>query len=98
MSHAAVQKVDVDLSVDARIIHDLSFPPGDSVNDNTEPDHEIEVGYDGPEALGNRIMDVASAFPMLQQMLTGDVKLSATFRCQLSMLGALPRRYRNLVS
>jgi hypothetical protein len=50
MSHAAVQKVDVDLSVDARIIHDLSFPPGDSVNDNTEPDHEIEVGYDGPEA------------------------------------------------
>lgn len=69
----AVQKGDVDLSVDARIIHDLSFPPGESVNDNTEPDREVEVAYDGPEALGNRIMDVAGAFPTLQRMMTGDV-------------------------
>ncbi|EGZ20813.1 hypothetical protein PHYSODRAFT_489139 [Phytophthora sojae] len=69
----AVQKGDADLTVDARLIHDLSFPPGASVNDNTVPDHEIDVCYDGSDALANRILDVDEVFPKLQQMMTGDV-------------------------
>ncbi|EGZ11850.1 hypothetical protein PHYSODRAFT_517489 [Phytophthora sojae] len=69
----AVQKGDADLTVDARLIHDLSFPPGASVNGNTVPDHEIDVCYDGPDALANRILDVDEVFPKLQQMMTGDV-------------------------
>ncbi|KAJ8577198.1 hypothetical protein ON010_g2010 [Phytophthora cinnamomi] len=40
----AVQKGNVDVAIDARIIHDLSYPPGDSVNDNTITDYEIDVG------------------------------------------------------
>ncbi|GMF20188.1 unnamed protein product [Phytophthora fragariaefolia] len=37
-----------DLSIDAQIIHDLFFPSGD---DNTDSDHEVDVGEDGPKAL-----------------------------------------------
>ncbi|ETI54879.1 hypothetical protein F443_02379 [Phytophthora nicotianae P1569] len=68
----AVQKGEADLSVDARIIHDLSYPPGDSVNDNTVPESEVEVCYDGPDALANRILDVADLYPSLHRMMTGD--------------------------
>ncbi|EGZ24637.1 hypothetical protein PHYSODRAFT_484312 [Phytophthora sojae] len=69
----AVQKGEVDLEIDARIIHDLSYPPGESVNDNTVPDDEVDVSYDGAEALVNRILDVAEVFPTLQRMMTDDV-------------------------
>jgi hypothetical protein len=69
----AVQKGDVDLSVDARIIHDLSFPVGTSVNDNTHVDGSVEITYDGAVALANRVVDVAMAFPGRQRMMTGDV-------------------------
>ncbi|POM60732.1 Cleavage induced Predicted protein [Phytophthora palmivora] len=34
---------DVDLSVDAWVIHDIPFPQGESVNYNTVLDHEIEI-------------------------------------------------------
>ncbi|OWZ04391.1 Cleavage induced protein [Phytophthora megakarya] len=69
----AVQKGDIDMTVDARIIHDLSYPPGESVNDNTNPDFDVEVSYDGADALANRVLDVAAVFPDLQRMMTGDV-------------------------
>ncbi|OWZ20824.1 Cleavage induced protein [Phytophthora megakarya] len=69
----AVQKGDVDIAIDARIIHDHSNPPGNSVNGNTAADHEIEMCYEGAEALENRILDVAQIFPTLQRMMTGDV-------------------------
>ncbi|KAJ8575868.1 hypothetical protein ON010_g3346 [Phytophthora cinnamomi] len=57
--YGAVQKRNLDIVIDARIIHDVSFPPGDSVNDNTIADHATDVSYDGAEALANRILDVA---------------------------------------
>ncbi|EGZ20340.1 hypothetical protein PHYSODRAFT_491796 [Phytophthora sojae] len=69
----AVQKGEVDLEEDARIIHDLSFPPGSSVNDNTVSDDDIDISYDGAEAISNRIVDVAEIFPKLQRMMTADV-------------------------
>eukprot|EP00644_Phytophthora_capsici_P011690 jgi/Phyca11/552953/estExt2_Genewise1Plus.C_PHYCAscaffold_500197 len=69
----AVQKGDVDLSVDARLIHDLSFPKGSSVNDNTEEEGDISVSYDGAAALANRVLDVAAKHPGGQRMMTGDV-------------------------
>ncbi|KAJ8556596.1 hypothetical protein ON010_g9370 [Phytophthora cinnamomi] len=62
----AVQKGKVDLAVDARIIHDLSYPPGSSVNDNTLPEDDINISYDRAEAISNRIIDVAELFPKLQ--------------------------------
>eukprot|EP00644_Phytophthora_capsici_P019182 jgi/Phyca11/132555/e_gw1.181.23.1 len=39
----AVPKGEADLEDDARIIHDLSYPPGESVNDNTASELEVEV-------------------------------------------------------
>ncbi|ETM54401.1 hypothetical protein L914_02259, partial [Phytophthora nicotianae] len=84
----AVQKGEADLSVDARIIHDLSYPPGDSVNDNTVPESEVEVCYDGPDALANRILDVADLYPSLHRMMTGDVNGAfGIYRYQLITLG-----------
>ncbi|POM63978.1 Hypothetical protein PHPALM_20552, partial [Phytophthora palmivora] len=65
-SIGADRKYDVDLSVDARVIHDLSFLPGDSVNDSIVLDHEIEISCDGVETLSNLISK-------LQCMMMGDV-------------------------
>ncbi|RLN84064.1 hypothetical protein BBJ28_00008356 [Nothophytophthora sp. Chile5] len=42
----AVQKGDIPLAEDARVIHDLSYPPGDSVNDHTEAGSTIDIFYD----------------------------------------------------
>ncbi|OWZ13122.1 Cleavage induced protein [Phytophthora megakarya] len=69
----AVQKGDLDLSIEARIIHDLSYPSGESVNDNTITGTDIVVSYDGAELLANRVLDVATSSPKLQRMMTGDV-------------------------
>ncbi|KAJ8523609.1 hypothetical protein ON010_g17509 [Phytophthora cinnamomi] len=57
-----VQKGEVDLAVDARIIHDLSNPLGSSINDNSVPEDDINLSYDGAEAISNRIIDVAEYF------------------------------------
>ncbi|OWZ21826.1 hypothetical protein PHMEG_0003578 [Phytophthora megakarya] len=54
-----IEKREVDLAVDARVIHDLSFPVGKSVNGNTKPDVGADVSYDGADALSNRALDVA---------------------------------------
>eukprot|EP00644_Phytophthora_capsici_P002022 jgi/Phyca11/128260/e_gw1.74.169.1 len=48
----AVPKGDSDLEVDVRIIHDHSYSPGESVNDNTVSESEVEVCYDGPKRSG----------------------------------------------
>lgn len=45
----------------SRIIHDLSYSPGQSVNDNTELSTQIEVDYSRAASIGSRILDVASA-------------------------------------
>ncbi|OWZ11903.1 hypothetical protein PHMEG_00015012 [Phytophthora megakarya] len=54
-------------------MYSLSFPAGDSINDNNIVNHEIEVSCDGTEALANRVLVVAKAFPTLQRMMTGCV-------------------------
>ncbi|OWZ06578.1 Cleavage induced protein [Phytophthora megakarya] len=69
----AVQKGELELSIDARLIHDLSFPKGSSVNDNTDDEGEIPVSYDGAAALANRVLDVANDHPGKQYMMSGDV-------------------------
>ncbi|ETL38305.1 hypothetical protein L916_10098 [Phytophthora nicotianae] len=69
----AVQKGDVDLSKETRLIHDLSYPKGASVNDNTAEEGEITISYDGAVAIANRVLDVASEHPDQQHMMTGDV-------------------------
>ncbi|KUF90420.1 hypothetical protein AM588_10002904 [Phytophthora nicotianae] len=69
----AVQKGDVDLSKEARLIHDLAYPKGASVNDNKAEEGEITISYDGAVAIANRVLDVASEHPDQQHLMTGDV-------------------------
>ncbi|OWZ09905.1 hypothetical protein PHMEG_00017318 [Phytophthora megakarya] len=66
----AVQNIDFDVKVKARIIHDLSYPPGESVNDNTNLDFNVEVPY-GADALTKRTLDVVVVFPELQWVIPG---------------------------
>ncbi|ETI41522.1 hypothetical protein F443_13250 [Phytophthora nicotianae P1569] len=70
---SAVQKGDVDLTKDARLIHDLAFLKGASVNDNTVDVEEITVSYDGVAPIAKRILNVVSEHPGQQNMMTGDV-------------------------
>lgn len=74
----AVQKGDKPLSEDARVIHDLSFPCGGSINDFTVSDATIEIRYDGARAIASRIEAVDQQFPDLVRMMSGDV--SGAFR------------------
>lgn len=69
----AVQKGSVPLSEDARVIHDLSFPEGSSVNDNTVDDERVVVAYDGPHDLAKRILEVEKEFPGIAKLMSGDV-------------------------
>lgn len=57
------------LRYDARIIHDISFPPSSSVNDHTEPTALVEVAYDGAHVIAERIL--GSRPPV--KMMTGDI-------------------------
>ncbi|ETN14855.1 hypothetical protein PPTG_07106 [Phytophthora nicotianae INRA-310] len=69
----AVQKGTTPLSEDARVIHDLSYHEGSSVNDNTDLDSSVVVVYDGPDKLATRILEVEKEFPGITKLMSGDV-------------------------
>ncbi|OWZ10482.1 LOW QUALITY PROTEIN: Cleavage induced protein [Phytophthora megakarya] len=69
----AVQKGTAALSEDARVIHDLSYPDGGSVNDNTVADDSGMITYNGPHDLATRIMEVENEFPGITKLMSGDV-------------------------
>lgn len=73
----AAREGDEDISVDARMIHYLSYPSGESVNDNSA-EVDVQVFYDGAKVIASRILDVATRHPRLQRMMTGD--LNGVFR------------------
>lgn len=76
----AVAKGSVPMDIDARIIHELSFPSGDSVNDETLPGDAIDITYDGAPVVARRIVELREAGHDTQ-MMTGDVKdVNAAFR------------------
>ncbi|EGZ04988.1 hypothetical protein PHYSODRAFT_414466, partial [Phytophthora sojae] len=91
----AVPNGEADLSVDGRVIHDLSCPKGTSVNDQVQDEPTITVTYDGAAVLAQRILDVEQEFPGLARMATGDVAgafrnipLAAEAACRFA--GTLP--------
>ncbi|OWY98707.1 hypothetical protein PHMEG_00030465 [Phytophthora megakarya] len=69
----AVPKGEEDLSIDARVIHDLSYPKGTSVNEQVQDEPTIIVTYDGAAVLARRILDVEHELPGSARMATGDV-------------------------
>ncbi|KAG6951701.1 hypothetical protein JG688_00013612 [Phytophthora aleatoria] len=69
----AVQKGTAPLSEDARIIHDLSYPEGASINDNTFDDEGVVVVYDGPHDLAKRILEMEKEYPGITKLMPGDV-------------------------
>ncbi|RLN53164.1 hypothetical protein BBJ28_00021026 [Nothophytophthora sp. Chile5] len=85
----AVQKGDIPLAEDARVIHDLSYPPGDSVNDHTAVGSTIDISYDGAVSIARRIVEVEDAFPGRARMMAGDV--SGAFRHILLHASAVGR-------
>ncbi|KAF1324822.1 hypothetical protein FI667_g9648, partial [Globisporangium splendens] len=74
----AVQKGDLDLAEDARVIHDLSFPAGGSLNDLTQQDATVKITYDGARALALRFLKVEEEHPGQAKIMCGDV--SGAFR------------------
>eukprot|EP00644_Phytophthora_capsici_P013969 jgi/Phyca11/98814/e_gw1.3.382.1 len=69
----AVPKCDAEISVDARVIHGLSYPKGTSVNDQLQDEPTIEVSYDGAAQLARRVLKVEEDFPGKARIATGDV-------------------------
>lgn len=69
----AVVKGDADISRDCRIIHDLSYPSGRSVNDATDQSSLIEVQYNGPIDIAHRLVHLSMEYPGRVRMMTGDV-------------------------
>ncbi|OWY98295.1 hypothetical protein PHMEG_00030972 [Phytophthora megakarya] len=72
-SLAVLQKGDLDISIDSRLIHDLSFPKDSLVNDNLDDEGEIPVSYVEAVALANRELDGATEHPGKQPMMSVDM-------------------------
>ncbi|KAJ8554880.1 hypothetical protein ON010_g9603 [Phytophthora cinnamomi] len=68
----AVAKGSVDMHIDARMIHDLSFPNGDSVNEDTVPGDAIEITYEGAAVIAQRLVTLRKE-GLDCKMMTGDV-------------------------
>ncbi|KAJ0393673.1 hypothetical protein ATCC90586_011499 [Pythium insidiosum] len=70
-----VPKKDVDPSVEARLIHDLSFPTGLSVNARSIPCQFPLLLFDSVRRLASRIEELATRFPgCTAKILKGDIK------------------------
>ncbi|KAE9267392.1 hypothetical protein PF008_g31374, partial [Phytophthora fragariae] len=71
----AVEKGDVDPSLEIRLIHDLSYPAGTSINDCLDKSCLPDVEYAYVTTLALRIEYLASMYPAHQvRILKGDVK------------------------
>ncbi|OWY91626.1 Cleavage induced protein [Phytophthora megakarya] len=68
-----IQKGDLDISIDSRLIHDLSFPKDSLVNDNLDDEGEIPVSYVEAVALANHVLDGATEHPGKQPMMSVDM-------------------------
>ncbi|RLN31497.1 hypothetical protein BBJ28_00019634 [Nothophytophthora sp. Chile5] len=62
-SFTLVSKNDQSLHLDGRIIHDLSAPPGGSINDQTNSDASPDATWDLFESIAQRILDLSRRFP-----------------------------------
>ncbi|KAJ8563900.1 hypothetical protein ON010_g7447 [Phytophthora cinnamomi] len=69
----AVEKDPASTPAKIRAIHDLSYPEGILVNDNTADDTSVIVNYDGPPALAQHILHVQAEFPNDTIIMSGDV-------------------------
>ncbi|KAJ8561838.1 hypothetical protein ON010_g7841 [Phytophthora cinnamomi] len=69
----AVAKGSAVLELDARIIHDLSYLQGWSVNDHTVCGDSAEITYEGAPAIAHRVLDLQVSQNDEVQFMTGDV-------------------------
>ncbi|ETP37562.1 hypothetical protein F442_14631 [Phytophthora nicotianae P10297] len=71
----AVAKKDVDPSVEVRLIHDLSFPVGDSTNDASDKASFPDAHYTNVAAIARRIDECGELHPGVRVcIMKGDVK------------------------
>lgn len=98
----AVEKKGVDPAVEVRLIHDLSYPKGGSVNDATDRSDLPAIQYAHVATIARRIDELASDTDDVETMImTGDVK--GAFRHlrvaskHVSWMGALINQLRVLV-
>ncbi|OWZ11638.1 hypothetical protein PHMEG_00015312 [Phytophthora megakarya] len=61
-SFAMVPKKDIPLTIDGRIIHDLSAPPGDSVNDLTNSAESPDATWDPFGFIAQRVRNLRSRY------------------------------------
>ncbi|KAE8896858.1 hypothetical protein PF003_g19369 [Phytophthora fragariae] len=71
----SVPKADTDPAHEARVIHDLSFPAGESVNDLSDPDKLPPLVYESIGAIARRIETLKQRSPATSvKLMRGDVK------------------------
>ncbi|GMF43655.1 unnamed protein product [Phytophthora fragariaefolia] len=63
-SFALVAKKDIPLHIDGRIIHDLSAPPGGSVNAQTNSDASPDATWDPFDSIAQRVRDLCRRYPI----------------------------------
>lgn len=69
-----MEKPGVESSTNMRIIHDLSYPSGESVNDYTNKTRIPPAEYHTPAAMARKITALRRRFPKTElQMMSGDV-------------------------
>ena len=70
-----VPKTDCDPNLEARVIHDLSFPRGDSTNDWSDQDSIPALTYEHVAAIARRILQLRDRHPDVTiKIMKGDVK------------------------
>lgn len=81
------------MTINARVIHDLSHPSGASMNDQAQIRSEIIVTYDGAAVLACRVLQVDEKYPGSARMAAGDV--AEAFR-NVSIAAEAAGRFREL--
>lgn len=70
-----VPKADVDPKISARVIHDLSYPRGQSTNDISDPAQLPNVHYHHIAILARRLEELVTTSSLVPiYILKGDVK------------------------
>ncbi|KAE9353607.1 hypothetical protein PF008_g4925 [Phytophthora fragariae] len=63
-SFALVARKDIPLHIDGHIVHDLSAPPGGSVNDQTKSDASPDATWDPSDSIAQRVRDLRRRYPV----------------------------------
>lgn len=68
-------KPGIDPCIEARVIHNLSYPQGGSTNDRSKAEDIPQLSYEFFDAIARRILELRQEYPgVVIRLMKGDVK------------------------